>query len=119
MKRAALVILLAPLIALCSGCASPGRGYMRPYRPGPSGEKPVDLPLADEMSARYAMRTHGVRFVSGRPAVRLFHWRDLRILSSYMELYRKPGVTGPSNWYRIADKQDALGRVDIPAEAPN
>ena len=119
MKRAALIVLVVLPIALCSGCASSGRGYLRPYRPGPSGEKPVELTWADEVSARYSMRTHGVRFVSGRAGVRLCHWLYLPMSYMHMEMYRKPRVIGSSNWYRIADKQDALGRLDVPAEAPN
>lgn len=119
MNGRAAVFLIAVLVVSASGCGSYRGGYMRPYGPGPSGEKPVDLPSADELSARYSMRTHGVRFVSGRPAARIFHWRFLPMAYACLDAYRKPRLIGPANWYRIRDKQSALGRLDLPVEAPN
>ena len=121
MKSATLGVSALIVAVLVSGCAPDMAFSSRRtiYGHQWTGERIPNLPAADEMEARYSMRTHGVRFVSGRAGVRLYNWLYLPHAYLDMEMYRRPRVTRGAYWFRIADKQEDLGRLDLPAEAPN
>ena len=115
MNRGFFLALSLLVLIVCSGCAAP---VGTRYYPGGFGvHRPPEISDQDMVAAINGIRFHGVRILHGRAAIKLYYTPPLRW--RHIDYRRPPTMPRWSFTPRISEREEPLGRLEMPAEAPN